>query len=104
MFGYRNRAPGHRPSRPSDEFGPPNEQTVPAAAVTGPPAHVLGDVHENRYDLNGFRSIADRGLLFDAGGSTITNALNYGGTVGYQGVVYQLYNTSLQADMVHVGN
>jgi len=75
-----------------------SEQTIPSTATP-----VIGQIHENRSDLNGFRSIADRGLLFDPNGTT-TNALNYGGTVGYQGMVYSLYNTALQSDMIHLGN
>ena len=75
-----------------------SEQTVPSTA-----APVIGQIHENRSDLNGFRSIADRGLLFDPNNVT-TNALNYGGTVGYEGMVYTLYNTALQSDMIHLGN
>ncbi len=59
-------------------------------------------VHENRSDLNGFRGISDRGLLFDPTGNT-KNDFNYGGTVGYQGMVYTVYNTALQNDMVHLG-
>jgi hypothetical protein len=75
-----------------------SEQTVPITA-----APVIGGTHENRSDLNGYRSIADRGLLFDPNNAT-ANALNYGGTIGYQGMHYQVYDTALQADMVHVGN
>jgi hypothetical protein len=58
--------------------------------------------HENRSDLNGFRAISDRGLLFDPNGTT-ANAFNYGGTIGYQGMQYQVYNTPLQMDIVHLG-
>jgi hypothetical protein len=75
-----------------------SEQTVPSTA-----APVIGQIHENRFDLNGYRSIADRSLLFDPN-QTTTNALNYGGTVGYQGMAYQMYSTALQSDMVHVGD
>jgi hypothetical protein len=57
--------------------------------------------HENRTDLNGYRSISDRGLLFDPNGTTL-NAFNYGGTIGYQGLQYQVYSTPLQLDIVHV--
>jgi len=74
-----------------------SEQTVPTANPG------IGSIHENRSDLNGYRSIADRGLLFDPN-NTATNALNYGGTVGFQGMVYSLYDTALQSDIVHLGN
>jgi len=57
--------------------------------------------HENRCDLNGFRAIADRGLLCD--GSQY-DALNYGGTIGYKGMQYTIYSTPLQADMIHLGD
>jgi hypothetical protein len=75
-----------------------SEQTVPITA-----APVIGGVHENRSDVNGYRSIADRGLLFDPNGTT-PSALNYGGTIGYQGMAYSVYNVALQNDIVHVGN
>src|SRR6185503_13325583 len=32
------------------------------------------------------------------------NALNFGGTVGYQGILYEVYNTPLQSDMIHLGD
>ncbi len=57
--------------------------------------------HENRTDLNGYRSISDRGLLFDPNNST-PNAFNYGGTIGYRGMEYSVYGTPLQMDLVHV--
>ncbi len=59
------------------------------------------ETHENRCDLNGFRSIADRGLLCDGAQS---DALNYGGTIGWQGMQYTIYSTALQSDMVHLGD
>src|SRR5262249_19021657 len=71
-----------------------SEQTDPSGT---------GANHENRFDLNGYRSIADRSLLFDPNQNT-PNAFNYGGTIGYQGLVYQVYNTALQADMIHLGD
>ena len=69
------------------------EQTIPDAT---------GATHENRSDLNGFRAIADRGLLCDGS----PGSLNAGGnsTIGAQGIEYIIYGTTLQADMVHLGN
>ncbi len=58
-------------------------------------------IHENRADYNGYRAISDRGLLFDPNNAT-PNAFNYGGTIGYQGMQYQVYGTALQKDLVHV--
>ncbi|HYE60667.1 MAG TPA: lectin-like protein [Phycisphaerales bacterium] len=68
----------------------PSEQTV-----TTPVAH------ENRSDLNGYRAIADRGLLCDG---VQSNALNFGGTLGHEGMIYNVYATALQSDMVHLGD
>jgi|GEM_PF-1025375 len=68
----------------------PTEQTV-----TTPVAH------ENRSDLNGYRAIADRGLLCDG---IQSNALNFGGTIGYEGMIYNVYSTTLQSDMIHLGD
>lgn len=72
-----------------------SEQTLPAAGGT------VGQTNENRSNLNGFRAIADRGLLCDG---IQSDALNFGGTIGYQGMVYNVYSTPLQSDMVHMGN
>jgi hypothetical protein len=70
-----------------------NEQTIPDPA---------GTTFENRCDLNGYRAIADRGLLCDG---TQTNALNYGGgAVGYNGMFYSVYGADHQSDMIHMGN
>jgi hypothetical protein len=78
-----------------------NEQTIPDPA---------GTTFENRCDAfgpgatgpNGYRAIADRGLLCDG---TATNALNYGGgAVGYQGMFYSVYGADHQSDMIHLGN
>ncbi len=70
-----------------------NEQTIPDPA---------GTTFENRCDLNGFRAIADRGLLCDG---TQTNALNYGGgAIGYNGMFYSVYGADHQSDMIHMGN
>ncbi len=73
-----------------------SEQSVPISGS-------IGATNENRFNQNGYRSIADRSLLFDPNNS-VKDALNYGGTIGYQGIQYQLYTTPLQADMVHLGN
>jgi hypothetical protein len=71
----------------------PNEQTIPDPA---------GTTYENRCDLNGYRAIADRGLLCDG---IQTNALNYGGgAIGYSGMFYSVYGADHQADMIHMGN
>ena len=72
-----------------------SEQTLPNGGGT------VGQTNENRSNLNGFRAIADRGLLCDG---IQSDALNFGGTIGYQGMVYSVYATPLQSDMVHLGN
>ncbi len=72
-----------------------SEQTLPATGAG------VGAQNENRSNLNGYRSIADRGLLCDG---VSLDALNFGGTVGFQGILYQVYATGLQSDMVHLGD
>jgi hypothetical protein len=70
-----------------------NEETVPQNT---------GTTFENRCDTNGYRAIADRGLLCDG---VQTNALNYGGgAVGYNGMFYSVYGADHQSDMIHMGN
>lgn len=71
------------------------EQTLPTSGGT------VGQTHENRSDLNGYRAIADRGFLCDG---IATDSLSFLGTVGYNGTIYQIYPTALQNDMVHLGN
>ncbi len=68
------------------------EQTLPVNT---------GTTHENRCDLNGYRSIADKGLLCDG---IATNSLNYAGTIGYQGIVYGIVAQPYQLDIIHLGN
>ncbi len=68
------------------------EQTLPANS---------GSTFENRCDLNGYRSIADKGLFCDG---VVTNALNTGGTFGYQGMNYSVVSTPGVIDIVHLGN
>lgn len=77
------------------------ERTLPTGNSTTPP--IVGSIHENRADLNGFRAIADRGLLLDGSSGTL-NQGNSGGLAGTQGMVYTFYGEPLQADMVHLGN
>ncbi|MBK8267226.1 MAG: hypothetical protein IPK83_02520 [Planctomycetes bacterium] len=72
-----------------------SEQTLPASGGT------VGQTHENRSDLNGYRAIADRGFLCDG---IATDSLSFIGTVGYNGTIYQIYPTALQNDMVQLGN
>jgi glucose/arabinose dehydrogenase len=69
-----------------------SEETLPANT---------GTTHENRCDLNSYRSIADKGLLCDG---IATNSLNYAGTVGYQSIFYSLVSKPNQLDIVHLGN
>jgi hypothetical protein len=57
--------------------------------------------NENRCDASGYRSMADRGLLCDG---IQTDALNYLGTYGYQGMQYNVYGAARQSDMIHLGN
>ncbi|MCA3005830.1 MAG: hypothetical protein LW650_11890 [Planctomycetaceae bacterium] len=66
---------------------------APEQTTTTPP-------NENRSNINGYRSIADRGLLANGTAGTI----NFGGTVGSQGMLYQIYDTPLQSDMVALGD
>lgn len=73
----------------------PSERTLPDTGAS------VGSTNENRSNLNGYRAIADRGLLCDG---VATDALNFGGTSGYQGMLYNIYSTELQADIVHLGN
>ncbi|MGQ0627768.1 MAG: DVUA0089 family protein, partial [Phycisphaerales bacterium] len=76
----------------------PSEQTLPDPATQNA---TTGTTHENRSDVAGFRSIADRGLLCDGVNAT---ALNFGGTVGFEGITYNVYSTAGQSDMIHLGN
>ena len=70
----------------------PTEQTLPANS---------GTTYENRCNLNGYRSIADKGLYCDP---SVTDALNTGGTFGYQGMSYSIISAPGLLDMVHLGN
>ncbi|HMN41388.1 MAG TPA: PQQ-dependent sugar dehydrogenase [Phycisphaerales bacterium] len=69
-----------------------SEQTLPVNT---------GTVHENRCDLNGYRSIADKGLLCDG---IATNSLNYAGTFGFDGMAYAVVAQPYQLDIIHLGD
>ncbi len=69
-----------------------SEQTLPANS---------GTTYDNRCDLNGYRSIADKGLLCDG---VAANSLNIAGTFGYQGLRYSVISTPGVVDIVHLGN
>ncbi len=57
-------------------------------------------VNDNRANPLGYRAIADRGFLVD-GTST---SLNFGGTIGFTGIPYQIHPTPLTRDMVALGD